>query len=71
MVKVQDIQLDTQSRKATVNLFSDTRGEVSGLTKDQIIGFPQDYDIDAGSTVMTSSGELAFMKSDGQWNWGD
>ena len=50
-----------------VALFTDTKEEVSTAT--EIIGFPDDCIMDMGSTVITASGELAFMKSDGSWNW--
>lgn len=71
MVKVADISLDTTNKKAKVDLESDTRTEISGLSTDDIVGFPKGYTIDFMSTVFTSAGELAFMQSDGTWNWGD
>ena len=66
MVKVTDIKLNPQTKKATVSLFADTKGEVASASVKEI---PTDYSIEAGSTVITASGDLAFMKSDGTWNW--
>ena len=37
----------------------------------EIIGMPEGATIEMGSDVFTSDSQMAFMKSDGQWNWGD
>ena len=66
-VKVTDIKLNAREKTALVSLFSDTKGEMSGSPK--IDGLPDGYSIEAGSDVLTASGEIAFMKSTGQWNW--
>lgn len=66
MVKVTDIRLNTVTKKATVSLFADTKSEVATAT---IEGLDPSYSVDAGSSVITANGELAFMKSDGTWNW--
>lgn len=71
MVKVTKISLNEQTKKATVDLFSDTKTEMTGISTNDIIGFPTDYEMDFGSSVFTSSGELGFLKSDGTWNWGE
>ena len=53
-----------------VSLFSDTKDEVKDdVSEMTIVGFPEGYDIDMGSSVMTAAGEVAFRKSDGTWNW--
>lgn len=68
MIKVQSISnTDGNEHTATVSLFADTKEEViPGAT---IIGLPQGVTLEMGSSVMTASGEVAFMKSDGNWNW--
>lgn len=66
MVKVNEIKLNSQTKKATVALFADTKSEVAGAT---IEGMPSGYTVETGSTIITASAELAFMKSDGTWNW--
>lgn len=71
MVKVVSISLDTTNKKAKVGLESDTKAEIANITTDDIIGFPKGYTMDFMSSVFTSGGELAFLKSDGTWNWGD
>ena len=67
MVKVTELKVNPQTKKAVVSLFADTKAEMSNSP--EVIGLPSDTDIDAGSSVITASGELAFMKSDGNWNW--
>lgn len=69
MIKVKDVKLNPGTLKAEVSLFADTKAEVSTTEISAIAGFPVGYTIDFGSSVMTASGELAFMKSDGTWNW--
>ena len=70
-VKVTKISLNPDTKKATVDLFSDTKGEMSEVTTDDIIGFPKGYEIDFGSSVFTAASDLGFMQSDGSWNWGE
>ena len=67
MIKVTSIKLDPNTKTADVSLFSDAKAEV--LPSAEIEGLPAGYTIAAGSSVLTASGELAFMKSDGTWNW--
>ena len=67
MIKVIDIKLNPQEMTADVALFSDTKSEVTPTA--EIVGLPSGYTISAGSSIMTASGELAFMKSDNSWNW--
>ena len=56
--------------KIEVSLFADTKDEVKDdVSEMTIVGFPDGYDIDMGSSVMTAAGEVAFRKSDGTWNW--
>ena len=50
-----------------VELFADTKGEVTPSSV--ILGLPAGATIEAGSSILTASGEVAFMKSDGTWNW--
>ena len=71
MVKVSKIVVDEQTKEAKVSLEADTRAEMTGLSTDDIVGFPKGYTIAFMSDVFTSSAEMAFMKSDGTWNWGD
>ena len=66
MVKVTSMKLNAKEKTALVSLFADTSSEVSGSA--EIEGLPENYTIEAGSDVITASGELAFMKSDGTWN---
>ena len=67
MIIVQEVKnTDSNPNSYKVSLFADTKAEV-GVSP--IVGLPENATIEIGSTVMTASGELAFMKSDGTWNW--
>ena len=53
--------------KVTASLFADQKSDVTpNMT---IIGMPDNYVLETGSSVLTASGEIAFLKSDGTWNW--
>lgn len=66
-VRVTDMKLDPVKKEAQVSLFADARGDVSpSMTVD---GLPDGYTVAQGSSVLTASAEIAFMKSDGTWNW--
>lgn len=68
MIKVTSISnTDSDENTFKISAFADTKEEVNSGAK--IIGLPEDANIEMGSSVMTASGELAFMKSDGTWNW--
>ena len=70
MVRVKAvIASNPTTKKADVSLFADTKAEMSTVTVDNIGDFPPGYSLEFGSSVMTASGELAFLKSDGKWNW--
>lgn len=50
-----------------VSAFADTKEEViPGAT---FIGMPTNSTMDPGSSVITADGKVAFLKSDGTWNW--
>ena len=68
MVKVTDVaSVDNFAKKAVVSLMADQKSDVSAGM--DIKGMLQGYTPDFGSSVLTASGELAFLKSDGTWNW--
>jgi len=71
MVRVASISTNDADMTAKVSLEADSKSEMTNITTDDIIGFPKGYTIDFMSDVFTSSGEMAFMKSDGTWNWGE
>lgn len=70
-VKVTKISLNEQTKKATADLFSDTKAEMNTVTTDEIIGFPKGYELDFGSSVTTAALDIGMMQSDGTWNWGN
>lgn len=68
MIRVQSIEnTDADINSYKVSLFADTKEEV--VPDATIVGLPVNAEIEMGSSVITASGEMAFMKSDGAWNW--
>lgn len=67
MVRVQKIEyLKEDTHEAKVSIFADTKAEVDTA---EIEGMPEGYNIEMGSTLMTADADVAFMKSNGSWNW--
>lgn len=48
-------------------LFADSKADITPDMK--VKDLPKGFKIGLGSSVMTADGEVAFMKSDGNWNW--
>ena len=68
MIKVQSLEnTDANDNSYKVKLFADTKDEVTSGA--EIIGLPQGATIEMGSTVVTADADVAFMKSNGEWNW--
>ena len=53
--------------KITASLFADSKEDVTQGV--HIIGMPTGYELEMGSSILTADGEIAFLKSDGTWNW--
>ena len=66
MIKVTSIKPGLNNT-ADVTLFADTKSEVT--TGMVIVGLPDGIEPAFGSSVITASGEVAFLKSDGTWSW--
>lgn len=72
MVRCVGYVLNDSDMTAKVELEADTKSEMTGLSTDDIVGYPDGYTMDFMSSVFTTGGEMAFLKSDGvTWNWGD
>ena len=68
MIKVTNLtNTDSDENTFKISAFADTKAEVTDSA--EFVGLPVGAKIEMGSSVMTASGELAFMKSDGTWNW--
>ena len=68
MIKVTELNnTDANSNTYLISAFADTKAEIIPGAK--FIGLPEGAEIEMGSDIMTASGEMAFMKSDGKWNW--
>ena len=71
-VKLMEVQkfetrtADTE-KNVIVNLFADAKADITDDMR--VIGMPNTYKMQMGSSVITSDGEFAFLKSDGTWNW--
>ena len=67
MIKVQDLKnTDENPNTYKISAFADTKAEVA---TGEFVGLPEGAEIEMGSSVLTASGELAFRKSDGTWQW--
>lgn len=66
MIKVTSIKMGL-GNKAEVVLFADAKTDVSSSMV--IVGMPEGIEPAFGSSVITASGDIAFLKSDGTWNW--
>lgn len=51
--------------------FSDTKDEVATTPIADYIGMPKNANIEMGSLLITADCDVAFMKSDGTWNWSE
>lgn len=72
MVRCAGYVLNDSDMTARVELEADTKADMTGLSVDDIVGYPTGYKMDFMSSVFTTSGEMAFLKSDGEtWNWGE
>ena len=71
MIRVDEFkQTDTNPKTYKISAFADTKAEVQSASYSDYVGLPSDVEgIEMGSDVMTAAGEMAFMKSDGTWNW--
>ena len=68
MIKVTSItNTDTDENTFKISAFADTKVEVTPSA--EFVGLPSGASIEMGSSLITAAGELAFMKSDGNWNW--
>ena len=68
MIKVTKfINTDLNTNSYLVSAFADTKSEVTPSA--EIVGLPKDATIEMGSMIYTADGDVAFMKSDGTWNW--
>ena len=70
MIKVVECNnTDTDIHTYKITAFSDTKAEVEDTALADYIGLPKGATIEMGSLLMTADGDVAFMKSDGNWNW--
>lgn len=65
MVVVTDIKISPDGEKARVSLFADSQADVTDEAVSEAVGM----EVQPGSSVLTADGKLAFLKSDGTWNW--
>ena len=68
MIKVLNIDVNDLTKSCMVSLFADAKTD---LSNSDIPMVPEGYDVEFGSSCLTADGDLAFMKSNGTWNWID
>lgn len=71
MIKVEQWKnTDPDPRTYKITASADTKAEVENASLADYIGLPSDASkLELMSSVMTTEGHLAFMRSDGNWNW--
>ncbi len=68
MIKVRYMEnTDGNEKDFYIVAFADTKAEVTPDAK--FVGLPDGASIEFGSRLTTAEGDLAYMKSDGAWNW--
>lgn len=60
--------IDWNTKLATCSIFADSKSDVEGDIAEKL-GLPAGVKVAFGSSVMTADAEVAFLKSDGSWNW--
>ena len=70
MIKVQSMRnTDSDLNTYKVLLFSDTKDEVESTPLEDIMGLPENANIEFGSIIYTANLDVALMASDGNWVW--
>ena len=64
MLDIMEIKI-MPDESARVQIFADTKADVTSEAILDLVG----RDLRAGSSLITAAGEVAFLKSDGNWNW--
>ena len=68
-IKVTElVNTDGATNTYKVTAFADVKSDVDDGTE-PFVGLPRNATIERGSMVITADGDVAFMKSDGTWNW--
>ena len=71
MIKVDNyINTDGDLHTYKISASADTQAEVETAELSDYIGLPEDAErLELMSDIMTTEGHMAFMRSDGTWNW--
>ena len=65
MLVVTDIKVMPDDIAARVQLFADAKADLT----DEAVSAAVGRKCAMGSSCLTADGEVAFLKSDGSWNW--
>lgn len=65
MLSVSEITISPDDTKAKVQLFADSKEDVTAEAVAEVVG----REVQMGSSCITADGDIAFLKSDGTWNW--
>lgn len=71
MIKVDEFKnTDGDLHTYKISASADTQAEVESAELSDYMGLPEDAEkLELMSDIMTTEGHMAFMRSDGQWNW--
>lgn len=71
MIKVTKFEnTDGDLHTYKISADADTQAEVESASLSDYIGLPEDAErLELMSDIMTTEGHMAFMTSDGTWNW--
>lgn len=70
MIKVIECtNTDRDFHTYKITAFADTKDEVADTPISDYVGMPKNANIEISSLMITADCDVAFMKSDGEWNW--
>lgn len=75
MVRILNVETSYGGASQIVNLFCDDKSEITdvdmetGETDMEIEGWDNSLKLTQGCSAMTANAEMAFLTSDGTWNW--
>lgn len=75
MVRILNVETSYGGASQIVNLFCDDKSDIkdvdmeTGETEMEIEGWDNSLKLTQGCSAMTAGADMAFLTSDGTWNW--
>lgn len=69
MVRIQNVTNRQWNSNGKYNIVAELFADSKSDDLSSIINLGKNEVLAMGSSVLTASGDLAFLKSDGTWNW--